>query len=51
MNNFVHKLSFMVCMAFSSGLTDVEIMFYNHSHGGGVFKSPAKPQVIFWEMS
>ena len=38
-------------LAFSSGLTDVEIMFYNHSHGGGVFKSPAKPQVIFWEMS
>ena len=38
-------------LPFSSGLTDVEITCYNHSHGGGVFKSPAKPQAIFQEMS
>lgn len=27
-----------------SGLTDVEIMSYDYSHGGGVFQIPVKPQ-------
>lgn len=37
--------------ASSSGLTDVEIMSYNYSHGGGAFKIPVKPEYIFQEMS
>ena len=38
-------------LASSSGFTDVETTPYNHSHGGGAFKSPAKPQGVFQEMS
>ena len=37
--------------ASSSGLTDVDIMSYNYSHGGGAFKIPVKPEYIFQEMS